>query len=79
MKTKIYTRPVYDYDPNRCKKAKLVFDGDLAFQFRREDGVVIVPGGIIERVDYVSYSIPDNEQEIHLVTTDEENIYPSQS
>lgn len=65
MKTIIFTR------------AKLIFNGDIQFQLRENDLIQILDGFCVERIDRVYYSIPNNSQEVYLVTKDLGNEYPT--
>lgn len=78
MKTTVWTaynmsaRPLSTDDKARC-----IFNGDIPFQVRGGDYIQVLKGFCVERVDRVYYSIPDNSQEIHLVTDDRRNEYPT--
>lgn len=72
MRTLIFTKVV-----NPLERSRLIFVGDIQFQLRAGDLIEVLEGFCVEPIDRVYYSIPDNQQEVHLKTTDSNAEYPT--
>lgn len=78
MKTTVWTAYDHSAPPlSDAERPRCIFSGDVPIQLRAGDQLQVLEGYCVERVEYVYYSIPDNSQEVHLVTSDPRKEYPT--
>lgn len=80
MKTTIWTKA--DYSDHTLEglergRARCIFNGDLPHLFRAGDHIVILEGYAVATIDHVYYNIPNQTQEIGIVSVDRAHEYPT--
>lgn len=76
MKTLVYTA-WKAHSPDDSGKPRCIFNGDVPHLLRAGDQIVVKDGFCVEKIDRVYYDLINNTQEVHLVTSDINNEYPT--